>query len=47
VRHARLVVRTWFVGVGMVVGWEWAEGVFDAFVRMVRGLLRLMIDQSY
>jgi nucleoporin NDC1 len=35
VRHVRLVGRAWFVGVGMVMGWEWAEGVFDSFVRMV------------
>jgi nucleoporin NDC1 len=35
VRHAGLVVRTWSLGVTMVMGWEWAEGVFDSVVAMV------------
>ena len=42
VRHLGLVIRAWFLGVGMALGWEWAEGVFDSFVKMVSILLILL-----
>lgn len=36
------MIRAWFLGVGMALGWEWAEGVFDSFVKMVSILLILL-----
>ena len=31
------------MGVGMVMGWEWAEGVFDSFVKMVSCFILLLL----
>jgi len=40
------VTRAWFLGVGMVLGWEWAEGVFDSFVRMV-SIFLILLSSSF